>query len=95
MVAGEGGPKFLVRPGVNGYVASDPDGYVHAIVELSRNSTILERMKLAARVATQERSWEQIFQSVYDRYAEGIASGILTNARPDLSKGGAAMSAAF
>lgn len=84
VVASEGGPKFLVRQGVDGYIANDLDDYVRAVTDLHADRAKLGRMRDAARATAEVRSWDDVFESVYCSYAKGIAAGILTTAQPRL-----------
>ncbi len=68
VVMPEGGPKFLIENGVNGFVASNESDFVETIVELAKQPERVARMKPEARTAACERSWERVFEGVYDKY---------------------------
>jgi len=79
IVSTEGGPKFLVREGVDGFVARDLAGFASAVMTLYRDRELLARMKKHAREAAEKKSWPAVFESIYENYERGFASGILAS----------------
>ena len=77
IVSGHGGPKFLVREGIDGFVAADVAGYANAVMTLYRDRARLARMKASAREAAERKSWSAVFESVYEQYERGFAAGVL------------------
>ncbi|MGO9093959.1 MAG: glycosyltransferase [Bryobacteraceae bacterium] len=68
IVSSEGGPKFLVRHGVNGFIARDEAGFVAAARELMHDPGLRSAMSRAAREAAVEASWDRVFENVYSVY---------------------------
>jgi len=63
-----GGPKFLIEHDVNGFVASGRADFLEKIVGIARRPQRLAALREPARAAACERSWEKVFESVYDKY---------------------------
>ncbi len=72
IVSDKGGPKYLVDPGETGYVAANVDEFVKYGLELFDDREKLARMKVNARNSAMARSWDSIFEGVYDAYRECI-----------------------
>jgi phosphatidylinositol alpha 1,6-mannosyltransferase len=72
IVTNQGGPKFIVRHGETGFVAENLDDFVKYSLELMDDAEKLLRMKRAAREFALSRSWDAVFESVYDAYREAI-----------------------
>lgn len=69
VVSRDGGPKYLVRDNVNGFVSGGLNGFTHAVLELMRSPERLAAMRQAARQRAMESSWEQVVDHVYQAYA--------------------------
>jgi phosphatidylinositol alpha 1,6-mannosyltransferase len=80
IVSARGGPKFLVREGVDGFVAADVAGFARAVMTLYRDRELLARMKREAREAAERKSWPAVFESIYQHYERGLATGMLPRA---------------
>jgi phosphatidylinositol alpha 1,6-mannosyltransferase len=63
-----GGPKFLVEPGKTGFIAKDLDDFVEYTIRLMDDSEELARMKQNARESAMSKSWDAVFESVFDGY---------------------------
>jgi glycosyltransferase involved in cell wall biosynthesis len=72
IVTDKGGPKFIVRHGETGFVAKNLGDFYKYSVELLNDREKLERMKRNAREFAHSRSWESVFQSIYDAYAQTV-----------------------
>jgi len=72
IVTDKGGPKFIIKPGVNGLIAKDADEFIEHAITLASDPELLASMKSAARDSAVSRSWEAIFEGVYDSYLEAI-----------------------
>ena len=72
IVSDKGGPKFLIAEGETGYIASNVDDFVKYASELFDDRDKLARMKINARKSSMSRSWDSIFEGVYDAYRECI-----------------------
>ncbi len=68
IVTDQGGPKFLINPGQTGFVAKDLDDFVRFTSELMDDPAKLSRMKEAARASAMSKSWDSVFESVYEGY---------------------------
>ena len=68
-----GGPKFLVRSGVTGFVAADNAAFIRCIRDLMDDSEMLGRMKTSARQHALSISWDRVFERVYEAYGEVLA----------------------
>ena len=73
IVTNQGGPKFIVRPSETGFVAENFDDFVKFTLLLMNDAEKLSEMKSAAREFAMSRSWDAVFESVYQAYAEAIA----------------------
>lgn len=67
-VTSAGGPKFIVRPGVTGFIADRAEDFVLAVLDLAGDPDLHERMRQAARQHAITQSWEAVFHGVYDHY---------------------------
>jgi phosphatidylinositol alpha 1,6-mannosyltransferase len=70
LVSDKGGPKFFVKDGVNGFVASDLDGFAKYAKQLIDDRDLLARMKVTSREFAKTRTWESVFETVYEAYSE-------------------------
>jgi glycosyltransferase involved in cell wall biosynthesis len=68
IVTPHGGPKFLVRNGVTGFVAPDTQTMASGIRALMSDPARHLRMREAARRSALARSWSEVFASVYSNY---------------------------
>ncbi|HZU09847.1 MAG TPA: glycosyltransferase, partial [Pseudacidobacterium sp.] len=67
IVTPNGGPRYIVKEGVTGFVANDGD-FATAIFRLMQNSELHEQMRRAARTDALGASWDSVFESVYQSY---------------------------
>jgi len=75
VVSNEGGPKYLVVPGKNGFVARTEGDFVDAAIDLRSNPDLRERMASHARAAAMLHSWDSVFENVYSRYDGVLSAG--------------------
>jgi phosphatidylinositol alpha 1,6-mannosyltransferase len=68
VVTADGGPKFLVKSGVTGFVAHDDRTFIQCIVELIQKPEMRAEMRRAAREYACSISWDRVFEQVYDAY---------------------------
>ena len=68
IVTSQGGPKFIVTQGETGFIAKDFNDFVNFTLELMDDAAKLSRMKATARERAMSRSWDAVFESVYDGY---------------------------
>ena len=76
-----GGPKYIVRDGLTGLVATD-DGFALAIASLARSPDRLHAMAEAARDYALTCSWNTVFERVYHAYQSLPSVGAAGRRRP-------------
>jgi len=69
VVTSGGGPKYLVRPEIDGLVASDERAFAQACVRLVGDAKLRARLARGAREAAESATWERVFEGVYRVYA--------------------------
>lgn len=70
IVTDKGGPKFIVREGETGYIAKNLDDFVKFSIELMEDPDKLSKMKENSLEFAMSRSWDAVFEKVYEAYAE-------------------------
>lgn len=70
IVIDKGGPRFLIRDGENGFVVRNLEGFVKHSLELVENPEKLSKMRRASLQFARSRSWDSVFEGVYDAYTE-------------------------
>jgi glycosyltransferase involved in cell wall biosynthesis len=68
VVSSVGGPKFIVRPGVSGFVESDAEGFITAAMTAMTCGERHRRMRDAARRQALGASWDKVFDEVVHAY---------------------------
>jgi glycosyltransferase involved in cell wall biosynthesis len=68
VVTPDGGPRYIIREGQNGFVAED-ENFARAILSILRNPQLHSEMRAAARADALATSWDAVFEGVYDAYA--------------------------
>jgi glycosyltransferase involved in cell wall biosynthesis len=68
VVMKEGGPKFLIDGGKNGFVANSAKDFVETIVRLVKNPQQLASFGQAARRSAEANSWERVFEKMFEYY---------------------------
>ncbi|HYO81344.1 MAG TPA: glycosyltransferase [Bryobacteraceae bacterium] len=63
-----GGPKFLVRSGVTGFVAADDRAFIRCVLDLMNDRELHTRMRQAAREYACSISWDRVFEQVWSTY---------------------------
>jgi glycosyltransferase involved in cell wall biosynthesis len=74
VVTPDGGPKYIVRDGVTGFVTTD-DGFAGAVAGLVRDRALLRRMRESAREYALGCSWDAVFERVYAGYLTALPAG--------------------
>lgn len=74
VVMAEGGPKYIVRHGIDGLVARGAEEFCEALAALSLDRGGRERMAGEARAAAEGFSWERVFEQVWEAYGELLAA---------------------
>src|SRR5579883_85790 len=67
VVTPDGGPRYIIKEGVTGFVASD-DAFSATILRLMQDAPLHQRMREAAREDALGASWDSVFESVYESY---------------------------
>lgn len=70
IVTDQGGPKFIVQKGETGFVAKDLDEFVKYSIELIDDPEKLARIKKMSLDFAMTRSWDSVFETVYETYRE-------------------------
>jgi phosphatidylinositol alpha 1,6-mannosyltransferase len=70
IVSDKGGPKFFVTDGYNGFVASNLEDFVRYSQMLLDDPELLAKMKANSIEFARTRTWESVFETVYQAYAE-------------------------
>jgi phosphatidylinositol alpha 1,6-mannosyltransferase len=71
VVTDAGGPKFIVRDGISGFVAHNDAEFIERTMRLICDAAMRERMGSEARRQALAESWDSVFEQVYDGY--GVA----------------------
>jgi glycosyltransferase involved in cell wall biosynthesis len=72
IVTNQGGPKFIIKHGVSGFIAENFDDFVKFSLEMMDNTEKLATIKQTSRAAAMSSSWDAVFEAVYDAYREAI-----------------------
>jgi phosphatidylinositol alpha 1,6-mannosyltransferase len=75
IVTDGGGPKFLIKEGVTGFVAPNEAGFVRAIDQLVSSRGLQSAMSQAARQHALGISWDTVFEKVYLAYSHALHCG--------------------
>lgn len=70
LVTDKGGPRHFVTNGVNGFVASGLEDFVKYAAMFIDDRDLLYRMQRSSREFALTRSWESVFETVYQAYDE-------------------------
>jgi phosphatidylinositol alpha 1,6-mannosyltransferase len=73
IVTPDGGPRYIVKDGETGTIATDED-FSAAVARLILDPEMHARMRLASRTYAQSASWDSVFEGVYSTYEEVLAS---------------------
>ena len=87
IVTPDGGPKYIVRDGVTGFVVPDEE-FAGAVASLVLDRTRLEAFRRAARAHALTCSWDAVFDAVYAAYGEAWGDGALELVTEGMASGG-------
>jgi glycosyltransferase involved in cell wall biosynthesis len=76
IVSGGGGPKFLIKEGITGFVGYDSEIFIQRVMELLGNPERRSAMAKAAREYALGISWDSIFEKVYLAYGQALRPGV-------------------
>lgn len=68
VVTSGGGPKFLVQNYETGRICANDEEFCRAVLSLIRDRELHEKMRGNARAWAAGRSWDVVFERVYDAY---------------------------
>jgi phosphatidylinositol alpha 1,6-mannosyltransferase len=77
VVSAEGGPKYIIRPDMDGLAASDIDEFTRYVLALYNSPELRQQMSRNARQRAFTFSWKAVFEDVYARYEEAHEAGLL------------------
>lgn len=69
-VTDEGGPRYLVDEGVNGFVSATTEGFRDAAMSLMSDPVRADEMRAAARRRAESASWPLVFDGLWQVYAK-------------------------
>jgi glycosyltransferase involved in cell wall biosynthesis len=69
VVMNAGGPRFIVRPGTSGFIASDEGEFCRLAARLAGDRGLRHEMAIEARRQVEGQSWDRVFEEVYDGYS--------------------------
>ncbi|MCO6511539.1 MAG: glycosyltransferase [Aridibacter famidurans] len=72
LVTDKGGPKFIITEGVNGFVCRDVGEFARHALDLMDNRGKLLKMKESSREFALSRSWDSVFDKVYETHRRCI-----------------------
>ena len=72
VVTDSGGPRFIVRDGETGLVASSDREFCECVAALAGSEPLRRRMGAAARRQVEKQSWDRVFEEVYEGYAASL-----------------------
>jgi glycosyltransferase involved in cell wall biosynthesis len=76
VVMDAGGPRFIVDHGVTGWVAATDGDFCRYALRLATDAEARQRMGAAARRRMNARSWDSVFDAVYEGYRQVLAPGV-------------------
>jgi phosphatidylinositol alpha 1,6-mannosyltransferase len=80
VVTDAGGPKFIVREGVSGFVGRSDREFIELTLRLLRDEPLRSEMARVARKQACEESWDSVFEKVYEGYKVAIETKAATSA---------------
>jgi glycosyltransferase involved in cell wall biosynthesis len=72
IVSNQGGPKFVIKDKVTGFVAENFEEFVKYSVDLLENVEKLAKMKVDSRNFVVANSWDSVFEKVYEAYQKTL-----------------------
>jgi phosphatidylinositol alpha 1,6-mannosyltransferase len=81
VVTDKGGPKFIVKDGESGFIASSDNDFIAATALLVRDAGLRSAMAAAARKHALTYSWDSVFDRVYAGYRSAVVQNRLARVR--------------
>jgi phosphatidylinositol alpha 1,6-mannosyltransferase len=75
VVTDSGGPRFIVRDGITGYVATSDGQFLERTIALAGDHLLRREMAGAARRQVEHCSWDRVFEEVYETYNRSHSRG--------------------
>lgn len=72
VVTASGGPKYIVRHDVTGYIARNVEEFCEFAGALLSKPDVLAAMSRAGRKFAEESSWSRAFEAIYQAYSEHL-----------------------
>jgi glycosyltransferase involved in cell wall biosynthesis len=72
IVMDQGGPRFIVRHGVTGMVATSDEEFCRSAAMLASSERVRRDMGRAGRLQVEFQSWDRVFEEVYEGYASPV-----------------------
>jgi len=80
IVTNEGGPRFLIKDKITGFIASDENEFLKSILTFIRmDKQSRMKMKSEARLSCCQHSWNSVVDEVYDAYQLASLKNIVQN----------------
>jgi phosphatidylinositol alpha 1,6-mannosyltransferase len=70
VVTADGGPKYLIKAGITGAIASDDRDFIDCVVSLVGGGDLHRAMRDQARRYACAHSWNSVFEAVYRAYRD-------------------------
>ena len=68
VVRDQGGPRYLIESGVNGYIARSDAHFIRSVLQLLENPTRLPSLRREARESACRTSWDSVCSDVWQIY---------------------------
>lgn len=68
IVMREGGPKFLIEHGTDGFIAENEADFIKTVVNLVATPQQLENLANHAHLSAQKHSWNRVFEKTFEYY---------------------------
>ncbi len=77
VVSAGGGPKYIIRPGIDGFAAGTAEAFADRLAELYWHPDLRRQMGRNARGSASRFSWNRVFEEIYGHYEEVLSSADL------------------
>jgi glycosyltransferase involved in cell wall biosynthesis len=73
LVSSHGGPKYLIRPGVSGFIAASEAEFIHTAVKAVADRRCTDAMRAHARRQALGASWDAVLDEVLEAYQAAVS----------------------